>query len=214
MYIAPLNQQPESLIPMVVEQTARGERSFDIFSRLLKERVVMIEGPIESRMASVIISSLLVLESDSPTKDINVYINSPGGEVSAGLAIVDTMRYIRPKVSTIVMGTAASMGSFIAAHGEKGHRMVLPESRTMVHRVSSGTAGTQGSVHVQDLQFEDARRHMEESHRLNDRLTEMYAEVTGKTVEEMQEVMKFDTFFTASEAVEFGLADSVVSKRD
>jgi ATP-dependent Clp protease protease subunit len=157
---------------MVVEQEARGERSYDIYSRLLKDRIVMLNGPVEDNGANVIVAQLLFLESENPDKDINLYINSPGGAVTAGLAIYDTMQYIKSDVRTIVMGQACSMGSFLAQAGAPGKRVVLPESRTMIHRVSSGTPGTSGSVHVQELQFEDAKRHYEESQKVNKRLTE------------------------------------------
>ena len=204
------------LVPMVIEQTARGERSFDIYSRLLKERVIFLVGQVEDHMANLIVAQLLFLESENPDKDIHLYINSPGGSVSAGLAIYDTMQFIKPDVSTMVLGQAASMGSFLAMAGAKGKRFLLPESRTMIHRVSSGTPGTRGSVHVQELEFEDARRHMEEAKRLNDRLTEIYAErnTAGKSYEELYEIMKHDTFLSAEQAVEFGLADKVLTSRE
>jgi ATP-dependent Clp protease protease subunit len=203
------------LIPMVVEQEARGERSYDIYSRLLKDRVVMLNGPVEDNMANVIVAQLLFLEAENPDKDINLYINSPGGAVTAGLAIYDTMQFIKCDVKTIVMGQACSMGSFLAQAGAPGKRIVLPESRTMIHRVSSGTPGTSGSVHVQELQFEDARRHYEESQKVNKRLTELYVKhnSVGKSYEELFETMKFDTFLTAQEAVDNGFADRVVESR-
>ena len=203
------------LIPMVVEQEARGERSWDIYSRLMKDRIIMLNGPVEDTMANVIVAQMLYLESENPDKEINLYINSPGGAVTAGLAIYDTMQYIKSDVRTIVMGQACSMGSFLAQAGAPGKRIVLPESRTMIHRVSSGTPGTRGSVHVQELEFEDARRHFEESKKVNQRLTELYVRhnTAGKTYEELFETMKFDTFLTAQEAVEAGLADKVVDKR-
>lgn len=203
------------LIPMVVEQEARGERSYDIYSRLLKDRIVMLNGPVEDTSANIVIAQMLFLEAENPEKDINLYINSPGGLVTAGLAIYDTMQFIKPDVKTIVMGQAASMGSFLAQAGAKGKRYVLPESRTMIHRVSSGTPGTRGSVHVQELEFEDARRHFEESKRLNQRLTELYVKhnTAGKTYDELFEKMKFDTFLSAQEAVDAGLADKVVESR-
>jgi len=162
-------------------------------------------------MSNLIVAQLLFLEAESPDKDINLYINSPGGAVTAGLAIYDTMQYIKCNVRTIVMGQACSMGSFLAQAGAPGKRVVLPESRTMIHRVSSGTPGTLGSVHVQELQFEDAKRTYEESQRINQRLTELYVKhnSVGKTYEEMFETMKFDTFLSAQEAVDWGLADSV-----
>jgi ATP-dependent Clp protease, protease subunit len=203
------------LVPIVVEQEARGERSYDIYSRLLKDRIVMLNGVVEDNMSNLIVAQMLFLESENPDKDINLYINSPGGSVTAGLAIYDTMQYIKCDVRTIVMGQAASMGSFLAQAGTPGKRVVLPESRTMIHRVSSGTPGTRGSVHVQELEFEDAKRHFEESKRLNERLTELYAKHNskGKTYEELFETMKFDTFLSAQDAVEWGLADKVVDKR-
>jgi ATP-dependent Clp protease protease subunit len=175
----------------------------------------MMQGEVEDGMANLIIAQMLFLESDNSEKDINLYINSPGGSVTAGLAISDTMQFIKPDVKTIVMGQAASMGSFLAQAGAKGKRFVLPESRTMIHRVSSGTPGTRGSVHVQELEFEDARRYFEESKRLNQRLTELYVRhnTAGKTYEELFETMKFDTFLTAEEAVENGFADRVITSR-
>ena len=203
------------LVPIVIEQESRGERSYDIYSRLLKDRIIMLNGPVEDNMANLIVAQMLFLESQDAEKDINLYINSPGGLVTAGLAIYDTMQFIKPDVSTIVMGQAASMGSFLAQAGAAGKRYVLPQSRTMIHRVSSGTPGTRGSVHVQELQFEDARRSFEESQRINQRLTELYVKhnAKGKTYEDMFNTMKFDTFLSAEEAVEYGLADRVVSSR-
>lgn len=203
------------LVPIVVEQEARGERSYDIYSRLLKDRIIMLQGVVEDGMANLIVAQMLFLESQNPDKPINLYINSPGGSVTAGLAIYDTMQFIKCDVQTMVMGQAASMGSFLAQAGTKGKRFVLPESRTMIHRVSSGTPGTRGSVHVQELQFEDAIRSMEESKRLNKRLTELYVKhnSVGKTYDELFETMKFDTFLSAEEAVEYGLADKVVTSR-
>ena len=158
---------------------------------------------------------MLFRSSENPDADILFYINSPGGSVTAGLAIYDTMQFIKPDVSTIVLGQACSMGSFLAQAGAKGKRLVLPESRTMIHRVSSGTPGTRGSVHVQELEFEDAKRAFEESKRLNERLTYLYTKhnTAGKTFQQFYEAMKFDTFLSAQEAVEWGLADQVVEKR-
>jgi len=158
---------------------------------------------------------MLFLESENPDKDISFYINSPGGLVTAGLAIYDTMQFIKCDVHTIVIGQAASMGSFLAQAGAPGKRFVLPESRTMIHRVSSGTPGTRGSVHVQELQFEDAKRTYEESQRINTRLTELYVKhnTVNKTYDEMYELMKFDTFLSAQQAVDLGLADKIVEKR-
>ena len=203
------------LVPMVVEQESRGERSYDIYSRLMKDRIVMLNGPVEDHMANLIVAQLLYLESQNSEKDINLYINSPGGAVTAGLAIYDTMQYIKCDVRTIVMGQAASMGSFLAQAGTAGKRIVLPESRTMIHRVSSGTRGTSGSVHVQELEMEDAIRSFEESKRVNKRLTELYVKHNskGKTYDELFETMKFDTFLSAEEAVNNGFADKIVEKR-
>jgi ATP-dependent Clp protease, protease subunit len=203
------------LVPMVIEKTSSGERAFDIFSRLLNERIVFLNGPVDDHSANLIVAQFLHLESQDADKDIHFYINSPGGLVTAGLSIYDTMQFIKPDVCTYVMGQAASMGSFLAQAGTAGKRFVLPESRTMIHRVSSGTPGTRGSVHVQELQFEDAKRTYDESQRINRRLTELYVRhnTAGKTYEEMFETMKFDTFLSAHEAVEWGLADQVVEKR-
>jgi len=203
------------LVPIVVEQEAKGERSYDIYSRLLKDRIIMLNSVVEDNMANLIVAQMLFLESENPKKDINLYINSPGGSVTAGLAIYDTMQYIKCDVRTIVMGQAASMGSFLAQAGSAGKRVVLPESRTMIHRVSSGTRGTSGSVHVQNLEFEDAKRHLDESNRLNERLTELYVKHNskGKEFDELFETMKFDTFLSAEEAVANGFADKVAESR-
>jgi ATP-dependent Clp protease protease subunit len=175
----------------------------------------MLNGPVEDQMANTIVAQLLFLESENPDQDISLFINSPGGAVTAGLAIYDTMQFIKCDVATYVMGQACSMGSFLAQAGAKGKRFVLPEARTMIHRVSSGTPGTRGSVHVQELQFEDAKRSYDESQRINQRLTELYVRhnTAGKTYEELFETMKFDTFLGADEAVAYGLADKVIDKR-
>jgi len=203
------------LIPMVVEQESRGERSYDIYSRLMKDRIIMLNGPVEDNMANLIVAQMLYLESENPDKTINLYINSPGGAVTACLAIYDTMQFIKCPVHTYVMGQACSMGSFLAQAGEPGKRFVLPESRTMIHRVSSGTRGTGGSVYVQEMEMEDNLRHLEEAKRLNKRLVELYAKHNSKekSYEELAETMKFDTFLSAEEAVEYGLADKVVASR-
>jgi ATP-dependent Clp protease protease subunit len=205
-----------TLVPMVVEQTANGERSYDIYSRLLKDRIIMIDGGVEDSMASIAVSQLLYLEAEDPTRDITMYINSPGGVVTAGLSIYSTMQYVKPDVATIVTGQAASMGSFLAMAGAKGKRFVLPESRTMIHRVSSGTSATGGSVYVQDLEFEDNVRHLRESHRLNDRLTALYVQHNSKKkkLKEMTDTMKHDTFFSAQEAVDWGLADEILTQQN
>lgn len=204
-----------NFVPTVLEKTSNGERAYDIYSRLLKDRIVMLDTDVNEHSASLIVAQMLFLESEDPGADILFYINSPGGSVTAGLAIYDTMQFIKPDVSTIVLGQACSMGSFLANAGAPGKRLVLPESRTMIHRVSSGTPGTRGSVHVQELQFEDAVRAMGESKRLNQRLTELYVKhnTKGKTYDELFEAMKFDTFLSADEAVAYGLADRVVEHR-
>ena len=204
-----------NLVPMVVDQSANGERSYDIFSRLLKERVVFLTGEVNDYQAYLLCAQLLFLEAENPDKDIHFYINSPGGAVTSGLAIYDTMQFIKPDVSTTVIGQACSMGSFLAMAGSAGKRYVLPNSRTMVHRVSSGTRGTGGSVYVQELEMEDNIRHFEESKNINKRLTELYVQHNskGKTFEELEATMKFDTFMTADDAVEYGLADMMISER-
>lgn len=204
-----------NLVPMVVDQSANGERSYDIFSRLLKERVVFLTGEVNDYQADLLCAQLLFLEAENPDKDIHFYINSPGGAVTSGLAIYDTMQFIKPDVSTTVIGQACSMGSFLAMAGSAGKRYVLPNSRTMVHRVSSGTRGTGGSVYVQELEMEDNIRHFEESKNINKRLTELYVKHNskGKTFEELEATMKFDTFMTADDAVDYGLADMMISER-
>ena len=204
-----------SLVPMVLERTGNTERAMDLYSRLMRDRIVMLEGEVHDQMANLIVGQLLFLESEDAGKDITLFINSPGGSVTAGLAIYDTMQFIKPDVSTYVMGQAASMGSFLAQAGAPGKRFVLPEARTMIHRVSSGTRGTSGSVHVQELQFEDAKRSYDESQRINQRLTELYVRhnTAGKTYDELFQTMKFDTFLGAEEAVANGLADQVIYKR-
>jgi ATP-dependent Clp protease protease subunit len=203
-----------NLVPMVIESEPKGERAYDIYSRLLKDRVVMLDTDVNEHTSSLLVAQLLFLESQG-NEDINLFINSPGGSVTAGLAIYDTMQFIRPDVATYVMGQACSMGSFLAQAGASGKRFVLPEARTMIHRVSSGTPGTRGTVHVQELEFEDAKRSFEESKRINERLTQLYVKhnTAGKTYEQLYEAMKFDTFLSAKEAVEYGLADKVIEKR-
>lgn len=205
-----------ALVPIVIEKTSAGERSYDIYSRLLKDRVIMLNSQVEDHMANLIVSQLLFLESEDQDADITMYINSPGGSVTAGLSIYDTMQYIKCDVATVVMGQAASMGSFLAQAGAPGKRYVLPESRTMIHRVSSGTRGTGGSVHIQELEMEDNIRHFEESKRLNKRLTELYVRHNsrGKQFDELFETMKFDTFLSAEEAVANGFADRVITHRE
>jgi ATP-dependent Clp protease, protease subunit len=203
-----------NLVPMVIETEAKGERAYDIYSRLLKDRVIMLDTDVNEHTSSLLVAQLLFLESQG-NEDISLFINSPGGSVTAGLAIYDTMQFIKPNVATYVIGQACSMGSFLAQAGHPGKRFVLPEARTMIHRVSSGTPGTRGSVHVQELEFEDAKRSFEESKRINQRLTELYVKhnTAGKTYDQLYEAMKFDTFLSANEAVDYGLADKVIEKR-
>jgi ATP-dependent Clp protease protease subunit len=203
-----------NLVPMVIESEPKGERAYDIYSRLLKDRVIMLDTDVNEHTSSLLVAQLLFLESQG-NEDINLFINSPGGSVTAGLAIYDTMQFIKPDIATYVMGQACSMGSFLAQAGAPGKRFVLPEARTMIHRVSSGTPGTRGTVHVQELEFEDAKRSFEESKRINERLTELYVKhnTAGKTYAQLYEAMKFDTFLSAKEAVEYGLADKVIEKR-
>ena len=192
-----------ALVPMVVEQTSRGERSFDIFSRLLRERIVFVSGEVEDGMASVIIAQLLFLESENPSKDISMYINSPGGVVTAGMAIHDTMKYIRPKVSTVCIGQAASMGSFLLAAGEPGLRIALPNARIMVHQPSGGARGMASDIEIQ------AREIL----RIRKRLNDLYVQYTGRSLEEIERALDRDTFLDADEAREFGVVDKVFASR-
>ena len=193
----------DALIPMVVEQSNRGERSFDIFSRLLRERIVFVTGPIEDGMASIITAQLLFLESENPKKDIYLYINSPGGVVTAGMAIHDTMQYIRPRVGTVCVGQAASMGSFLLAAGEPGMRMATTNARIMVHQPSGGAQGMASDIEIQ----------AKEILRIRARMNELYAQYTGKPVEEIEKAMDRDTFLEADEAKAFGIVDEVYNKR-
>ena len=192
-----------ALIPVVVEQSNRGERSFDIFSRLLRERIIFLTGEVEDNMASVVIAQLLFLESENPSKDIYLYINSPGGVVTAGMAIHDTMQYIRPKVGTLCVGQAASMGSFLLAAGEPGMRVALPNARIMVHQPSGGARGMASDIEIQ------AREIL----RIKKRMNELYEKYTGRTLEEIEKAMDRDTFLEADEAKAFGLVDQVFDKR-
>ena len=193
-----------NLIPMVVEQTNKGERAFDIYSRLLRERIVFVTGPIEDYMASVITAQLLYLEAENPKKEISMYINSPGGTVSSGLAIYDTMQYIKPEISTLCIGQAASMGSLLLAAGTKNKRLSLPNSRIMVHQPSGGFQG----------QASDIERHAQEILSLRSRLNEIYVIHTGKELSSIEKALDRDTFMTAIEAKDFGLIDKVVENRD
>ncbi len=192
-----------ALIPMVVEQSSRGERSFDIYSRLLRERIIFVTGEVEDHMASVIVAQLLFLESENPSKDISMYINSPGGVVTAGLAIHDTMQYIRPRVSTVCIGQACSMGSFLLAAGEPGMRIALPQARIMIHQPSGGARGMASDIEIQ------AREIL----RLRKRLNELYAKYTGKPLEEIEAAVDRDNWLDAKEAMDFGLVDKVFEAR-
>ena len=192
-----------SLIPMVVEQTSRGERAFDIYSRLLKERIIFVVGPIDDAVASVVCAQLLFLEADNPTKDISMYINSPGGIVTSGLAMYDTMEYIRPEISTVCIGHAASMGSLLLTAGAKGKRYSLPNSKIMIHQPSGGFQG----------QATDIEIHAKEILSTRSRLNEIYVKHTGQKLDKIEKAMERDNFMTPEEALSFGLIDEVVEKR-
>jgi len=187
-------------VPIVIEQTARGERSFDIYSRLLKERVIFLVGQVEDYMANVVVAQLLFLEAENPDKDIHLYINSPGGSVSAGLSIYDTMQYIRPDVSTMCIGQACSMGSFLLAAGAPGKRFCLPNSRMMIHQPSGGAQGQATDIHIQ----------AQEILKIRERLNEIYAKHTGKTVKQVAADTERDKFMSAEEAKKYGLIDDVL----
>ena len=193
-----------NLVPMVVEQSSRGERAFDIFSRLLRERVVFLNGPIDDGVSALICAQLLFLEAENPKKQIDMYINSPGGVVTSGLAIYDTMQYIKSPVITLCLGMAASMGSFLLMAGEKGQRIALPNSRIMVHQPSGGFSG----------KASDIERHAEDIIKTKKRLNELYAKHTGKSVEEVEQTLDRDYFMTAEEAKDWGIVDHVWEKRD
>lgn len=198
-----MNDPYNTLIPVVVEQSSRGERSFDIYSRLLRERIIFVTGGVEDNMASVICAQLLFLEAEDPDKDIWMYINSPGGVVTAGMAIHDTMQYIKPKVGTICMGQAASMGSFLLAAGEPGMRYALPNARVMIHQPSGGARGMASDIEIQ------AREIL----RIRKRMNDLYVKYTGQSLEEIERKMDRDTFLESDEALAFGLIDKVVDKR-
>ena len=191
------------LVPMVVEQTSRGERAYDIFSRLLKERIVFLSGPVHDGVASLVVAQLLHLEAENPSKDISMYINSPGGVVTSGLSIYDTMQYIKPKVSTLVIGQAASMGSLLLAAGAKGMRYSLPNSRIMVHQPSGGYQG----------QATDIMIHAEETLKLKRRLNEIYVRHTGQSLETVESALERDRFMSPEDAKEWGLIDEIVESR-
>ncbi|MCX8666618.1 ATP-dependent Clp protease proteolytic subunit [Acetobacteraceae bacterium B3987] len=198
----PLDVFNNTLVPMVVEQTSRGERSFDIYSRLLQERIIFLTGPVYDQVSSLICAQLLYLESVNPTKEISFYINSPGGVVSAGLAMYDTMQYIRSPVSTVCIGQAASMGSLLLAAGEAGRRFCLPNARVMVHQPSGGAQGQASDIEIQAREILQIRR----------RLNEIYREHTGRPLEEIEEALERDRYLSATEAKEFGLVDEVVTR--
>ncbi len=199
----PVDLYMNTLVPMVVEQTNRGERAYDIYSRLLKERIVFITGGIEDHVSSLVCAQLLFLEADNPTKDISIYINSPGGVVTSGLSVYDTMQYIRPEVSTVCVGQAASMGSLILTAGAKGKRFALPNARIMIHQPSGGFQG----------QATDIEIHAKEILAVRARLNDIYVEHTGQDLNVIEEAMERDRFLTPEEAEDFGLIDDVVSSR-
>ncbi len=195
--------ETSTLVPMVVEQTARGERSYDIYSRLLKERVIFMVGPVEDHMANLIVAQLLFLESENPDKDIHFYINSPGGSVTAGMSIYDTMQFIKPDVSTMCVGQAASMGAFLLAGGTKGKRYALPNSRVMIHQPSGGYQGQASDIHI----------HAQEILKIREKLNKLMAEHTGQSIEKISLDTERDNFMDAEDALSYGLIDEVLSKR-
>lgn len=197
------NDAAAGLVPIVIEQSSRGERSFDIFSRLLRERIVFVNGPVEDQMASLIVAQLLFLESENPKKDIFMYVNSPGGVVTAGMAIHDTMQYIRPRVGTVCVGQAASMGSFLLAAGEPGLRIALTNARIMIHQPSGGAQGMASDIEIQ----------AKEILRIRHRLNTLYVKYTGQPIDVIERAMDRDKFLEADEAKEFGLIDEVFDKR-
>ncbi len=199
----PFRDPTQALVPVVIEQSNRGERSWDIFSRLLRERIIFVTGEVEDNMAAVITAQLLFLESDNPKKDIWMYINSPGGVVTAGMAIHDTMQYIRPRVGTVCIGQAASMGSFLLAAGEPGMRIALTNARIMVHQPSGGARGMASDIQIQ----------ANEILRIRKRMNDLYAKYTGKPLKDIEKAMDRDTFLEADEAKAFGIVDEVFDKR-
>lgn len=200
----PIDLYMNTLVPMVVEQTSRGERAYDIYSRLLKERIIFLSGPVHDAMATLICAQLLFLEAENPNKEIAMYINSPGGVVTSGLSIYDTMQYIRPKVSTLVIGQAASMGSLLLTAGEKGMRFSLPNSRVMVHQPSGGYQGQATDIWI----------HAQETLKLKRRLNEIYVKHTGQTYEDVEAALERDKFMSAEEAKEWGLIDEILTARE
>ncbi|KAA2313134.1 ATP-dependent Clp protease proteolytic subunit [Pseudooceanicola sediminis] len=200
----PVDFYMNNLVPMVVEQTSRGERAYDIFSRLLKERIIFLSGPVHDGMSSLIVAQLLHLEAENPSKEISMYINSPGGVVTAGLSIYDTMQYIKPKVSTLVVGQAMSMGSLLLAGGAEGMRFSLPNSEIMVHQPSGGYQG----------QATDIMIHAEHTKKLKERLNRIYVRHTGQSYEKVVDALERDNFMSAEEAKDWGLIDEIVASRD
>ena len=200
----PVDLYMNTLVPMVVEQTNRGERSYDIFSRLLKERIIFLTGPVEDNMAMLVTAQLLFLEAENPKKEISMYINSPGGVVTSGMAIYDTMQFIRPAISTLCTGQAASMGSLLLCAGDKDMRFALPNARIMVHQPSGGFQG----------QVSDIERHAQDIVKMKRRLNEVYVEHTGQDYDMIEKTLDRDHFMTAQEAMEFGLIDKVLTKRE
>jgi ATP-dependent Clp protease protease subunit len=198
-----MSPEQSNLVPMVVEQTNRGERAYDIFSRLLKERIIFLNGPVDDGVSSLVCSQLLFLESENPTKDISMYINSPGGIVTSGLAIYDTMEYVRPDISTVCMGQAASMGSLLLMAGAAGKRYSLPNARIMTHQPSGGFQGQATDIEIHAREILDLRK----------RLNGIYEQHTGKSQKQVEKIMERDTFMTAEDAKAFGLIDEVVAKR-
>lgn len=199
----PIDTYSNYLVPMVVEQSSRGERSFDIYSRLLRERIIFVSGPVEDQMATVIVAQLLFLESENPKKEIAMYINSPGGVVTAGMSIYDTMQFIRPKVSTLCMGQACSMGSLLLTAGEAGMRFALPNARVMLHQPSGGFQG----------KVSDIERHAEDIVKVKRRLNEIYVKHTGRDYDTIERTLDRDHFMSADESKAFGIIDQVVTKR-
>ncbi len=193
-----------NLVPMVVEQTSRGERAYDIFSRLLKERIIFLNGPVHDGMASLVVAQLLHLEAENPSKEISMYINSPGGVVTSGLSIYDTMQYVKPKISTLVIGQAASMGSLLLTAGEKGMRYSLPNSRIMVHQPSGGYRGTATDILI----------HAEETQNLKNRLNDIYVRHTGQKFADVESALERDKFMSPEDAKAWGLIDEIVESRD
>ncbi len=206
VYTVVLRQQRNfMLVPMVVESTSKGERAYDIYSRLLKERIIMLNGPVEDHMANIVVAQLLFLESENPDKDINLFINSPGGVITAGMAIYDTMQFIKPHVATYVMGQACSMGSFLAQAGAAGKRFMLPQARHMIHQPSGGARGMQSDIEIQ----------YKEITKMKTILTELYVKHNskGKTYQDFERDMDRDTFMSAQESLNYGLVDQIIDKR-